>query len=108
MNRSFSKIRHIQESNQRIEKRFISEQFAGHLDLKKIQDKKIEDNMEMLIRQSKIAQIKAIIDNFDSINCDDYNEMLGDFMSVPEHVSIYCGNYRGKSKEEMIDILNNL
>ena len=112
MNRSYSKIRHIQESNRKIEKRFISEQFYGEFDNKRVEDERIEDNMEMLIRRSKIAQIKAIIDNFESINCDGFTPMqvdeFGNEISVPEHVQIYCEYYPGKSKEEMIDILNSL
>ena len=31
MNRSYSKIRHIQEANQRLEKRVMSEQFLGEM-----------------------------------------------------------------------------
>lgn len=31
MNRSYSKIRHIQEANQRLEKRVMSEQFSGEI-----------------------------------------------------------------------------
>ena len=112
MNKSFSKIRHIQEANRKIEKRFLYEQFYGEFDNKRVEDERIEDNMEMLIRRSKIAQIKAIIDNFESINCDGFFPMqvdeFGNEIRVPENVQIYCEYYRGKSKEDMINILNNL
>ena len=122
MNKSFSKIRHIQEANQRLEKRIISEQFSGEIPSYDTPVKKNEprynalDSMdddddydaEMGQRNTVTSQLRDIIDNFESINCDGISAVSAQELwhERPEHDIIYCTSYRGKSKEDMINILN--
>ena len=106
MNRSFSKIRHIQEANVKLEKRMLGEQFIGGLDKNKSTFTPIDFDVE--IKNTKKRQLKDIIDNFEKINCDGINMMSAESLygQRPERDIIYCTAYNGKSKEDMIDILN--
>jgi hypothetical protein len=125
MNRSYSKIRHIQEANQRLEKRVIREQFSGKItrnepspeapvkrrgprynDLDSMDDDNYDSKMSE--RNSVTSQLRDIIDNFESINCDGINNVSAQELwhERPEHDIIYCTRYKGKSREEMIGILN--
>ena len=111
MNRSYSKIRHIQEANKRLEKRVMSEQFLGEMtNYEKMVSMDDDDDLdsETYEKNRVISQLKDIIDNFESINCEGISHVsvqeLGD--ERPEHDLIYCISYKGKSKEDMIDILN--
>ena len=127
MNRSYSKIRHIQEANQRLEKRVMSEQFSGEIKrempsyetpVKRNEPRyKALANMddpndydaETSQRNSVRSQLGDIIDNFESINCDGISAVSAEelWTERPEYEIIYCTSYRGKSKEDMIDLLNN-
>jgi hypothetical protein len=126
MNRSYSKIRHIQETNRILEERVISEQFSGEITreipsnntpvkknkprynyLDSIDD---DDNYdaEMSQRNSVMYQLRDIIDNFESINCDGINTVSAEELwhERPERDIIYCTSYKNKTKEDMIGILN--
>lgn len=115
MNRSYSKIRHIQEANQRLERRVMSEQFSGEIkrempsyETPDSMDDDDDDYDETYHRNSVMSQLRDIIDNFETINCEDINAASAQelWTERPEHEIIYCTSYRGKSKEDMIDILN--
>lgn len=113
MNKSYSKIRHIQETNTRLEKRFLNEQARDIMMMRRSEpspSQSFDDPLAHILRKTpqdtKREQIQDIIDNFESINCDDFSPFEEDMF--PENVSIYCQHYRGKTKEDMIDILNNI
>lgn len=119
MNRSYSKIRHIQEANQRLEKRLMSEQVL-HRPMKQVEpevdpfdDTDIRSknfNLEKKVSLDKKRQIQDIIDNFDSISCDGVDLMSGEslFGERPERDILYCSYYKGKSKEDLIQMLDSL
>lgn len=115
MNKSYSKIRHIQETNSRLEKRFLNEQFKDDMMTMKSKPSSTEDSEDPFLeilkktpRDTKREQIQEIIDNFESINCDEFSAMPDDFFEIPEYVSIYCEFYNGKTKDEMFEILNSI
>ena len=119
MNRSYSKIRHIQEANQRLEKRLMSEQ-VPHLPMKQMEPEvdQFDDtdirsknfNLEKKVSLDKKKQIQDIIDNFDSISCDGVNFVSAESLlgEKPERDILYCLYYKGKSKEDLIQMLNSL
>lgn len=108
MNRSYSKIRHIQEANQRLEKRMIKEQFAG--EFRNDEPSFEPDEFEMRIKDTRNTQLEDIINNFESINCDGISDMSAESLygERPERDIIYCTSYRGKSKEDLINVLHGL
>lgn len=115
MNRSYSKIRHIQEANRRLESRLIKEQTPYEIggDLSRAPSDNFEFSDEwfdMRAKNSKLSQIKDIIDNFDSINCEGVNQSSEEslFGEVPEWNTIYCSYYQGKSKEDMMALLDSM
>ena len=110
----------------RIVRRVMSEQFSGEITrevpsnniplkrnrprYKRFDSMGDDDNYdaEMSQRNSVISQLEDIIDNFESINCEGINAVSAEelWTERPEHEIIYCTSYRGKSKDDMIDILN--
>jgi hypothetical protein len=106
MNRSYSKIRHIQESNERLEKRMLGEQFYGEMKKSVPSDNKFD--FDTAIKDTKRKQLQDIIDNFDSINCDGIDEVSAESLygERPERDIIYCTSYKGKSKQDLFNILN--
>jgi hypothetical protein len=76
MNRSYSKIRHIQEANQRLEKRMLSEQDDEVLRIA-LRNKSSEEVREVLTNIPKSTVLISIIDceyaDFDMVDlCNDY------------------------------------
>ena len=119
MNRSFSKIKHIQESNIRLEKRMLSEQtpfgfkkpvddYKDKVELSQNNSTNIDVEMENRNKEITKSQLKDIIQNFSQINCDGishYNqhELYGNGKRQrPERDIIYCLYYKGKSRADIM------
>ena len=117
MNRSYSKIRHIQEANQRLEKRVMSEQFNTTMrsDISMPTDsfddtdfRSSNFNFDKYGLMSKKAQLEDIINNFESIDCEGIDDTSAESLygQRPERDIIFCTSYKGKSKQDLIDLLN--
>jgi len=115
MNRSYSKIRHIQEANQRLEKRMLSEQTPFGfkkpvgVDNEKLgldQNVSTDIDAEMDNRNKEItkSQLKDIIQNFSQINCDGISHFNEEelYGKRPERDIIYCIYYKGKSRADIM------
>jgi len=115
MNRSYSKIRHIQESNEKLEKRMLSEQtpfgfkkpvddYMDKVELGQNNSTNIDVEMDNRNKEITKSQLKDIIQNFSQINCDGIShvnefELYG---KRPERDIIYCLYYKGKSRADIM------
>ena len=122
MNRSFSKIRHIQESNSRLEKRMLSEQFnMDDMDTSSMNDMEtssdepqsmdrpsLEDAKKSNLIDNVIPMLEEIVNNFMDINCDNVGPGYEDYYKTPEYVQTYCRYYNGKTRSEIFHLLKKL
>jgi hypothetical protein len=111
MNTSFSKIRHIQEANQRLEKRMLSEQI--HMDdmgtpsdePQSMNRPSEEDVRKSNLINNVIPMLEEIVNNFMDINCDNVGGGFEDYNETPEYVQTYCRYYNGRTRSEIFRLL---
>ena len=65
-------------------------------------------NSEKRDLMRKKQQIQDVINNFESIDCDNYSFVDAEDLTYPEYLQIYCDSYRGRSKKYMQQLLNSL
>ncbi len=89
----------------KIVKRVMKEQFAG--EFRRSEPSYEPDEFEMRIKDTRNSQLRDIINNFESIDCEGINHMSAESLygERPERDIIYCTSYRGKSKEDLIGLL---
>ena len=119
MNRSFSKIRHIQEANNRLERRMLSEQFnMDDMDTSSMNDMETssdepqtmdrpseEDAQKSNLINNVIPMLEEIVNNFLDINCDNVGGGFEDYNKTPEYVQTYCRYYYGKTRSDIFRLL---
>jgi len=118
MNRSYSKIRHIQEANNRLEKRMLSEQFnMDDMDTSSMDDMDTsfidepmdrpseEDAQKSNLINNVIPMLEEIVNNFMDINCDNVGGGFEDYDKTPEYVQTYCRYYNGKTRSDIFRLL---
>ena len=111
MNRSFSKIRHIQEANSRLEKRMLSEQIhmddmGTPSDKPQLMDRPSEEDAQKSnLINNVIPMLEEIVNNFMDINCDNVDGGFEDYNKTPEYVQTYCRYYNGKTRSEIFHLL---
>jgi len=111
MNRSYSKIRHIQEANSRLERRLLSEQF--HMDnMDTLSDEpqtmdrpSEEDAQKSNLINNVIPMLEEIVNNFMDINCDNVGPGFEDYNKTPEYVQTYCRYYNGRTRSDIFRLL---
>ena len=111
MNRSYSKIRHIQEANSRLEKRMLSEQI--HMDDMRTPSGKPqpmdrpseEDVQKSNLINNVIPMLEEIVNNFMDINCDNVGPGFEDYNKTPEYVQTYCRHYNGRTRSDIFRLL---
>ena len=114
MNRSFSKIRHIQEANSRLEKRMLSEQIhmddmGTPSDKPQLMDRpSLDDAKKSNLINNVIPMLEEIVSNFMDINCDNVGPGYEDYDKTPEYVQTYCRYYNGKTRSEIFHLLKKL
>ena len=110
MNRSFSKIRHIQEANSRLEKRMLSEQIhmddmGTPSDEPQLMDRPSEEDAQKSnLISNVIPMLEEIVNNFMDIDCDNVGG-FEDYNKTPEYVQTYCRHYNGKTRSEIFGLL---
>lgn len=116
MNRSFSKIRHIQESNSRLERRMLFEQFnmddmgTSSMDTSSDEPQTMnrpseEDAQKSNLINNVIPMLEEIVNNFMDINCDNVGGGFEDYNKTPEYVQTYCRYYNGKTRSDIFRLL---
>jgi hypothetical protein len=110
MNKSYSKIRHIQEANNRLEKRMLSEQFnMDDMDTSFIDEPmdrpSEEDAQKSNLINNVIPMLEEIVNNFMDINCDNVGGGFEDYNETPEYVQTYCRYYNGKTRSDIFRLL---
>ena len=65
-------------------------------------------NSEKRELMRKKQQIQDVINNFESIDCDNYSFVDAEDLTYPEYLQIYCDSYKGRSKKYMQQLLNSL
>jgi hypothetical protein len=114
MNRSYSKIRHIQESNGRLERRMLLEQFnmddmGTPSDEPQSMDRpSLEDAKKSNLINNVIPMLEEIVSNFMDINCDNVGGGFEDYNKTPEYVQTYCRYYKGRTRSDIFQLLKNL
>ena len=119
MNRSYSKIRHIQESNSRLERRMLFEQFnmddmgTSSMDTSSDEPQTMnrpseEDAQKSNLINNVIPMLEEIVNNFMDINCDNVGGGFEDYNKTPEYVQTYCRYYNGKTRSDIFQLLKNL
>jgi len=104
MNRSYSKIRHILESNQKLENRLLKEQFNG--DIQEPETKPTEQDLDREYKQNTtIPQLKQIFHNFSQIDCNNVGGYGEDYFKTPEYTQIYCRHYNGKPRSYIYGLI---
>ena len=115
MNRSYSKIRHIQESNNRLEKRMLSEQEDDNLpfsmkrrlsELEKLIEKEIEENSsddfgdEFEYADNIISwSVDKFLELPENENYDDYYDEIVDYLK-DNYGEMIMSNYEGDDNWE--------
>ena len=110
MNRSYSKIRHIQEANSRLENRMLSEQ--SHMDdlgapsdePQPMDRPSEEDAQKSNLINNVIPMLEEIVNNFMDINCDNVGG-FEDYNKTPEYVQTYCRYYNGRTRSDIFRLL---
>jgi hypothetical protein len=116
MNRSYSKIRHIQESNSRLERRMLFEQFnmddmgTSSMDTSSDEPQTMnrpseEDAQKSNLINNVIPMLEEIVNNFMDINCDNVGGGFEDYNKTPEYVQTYCRYYNGKTRSDIFQLL---
>jgi len=111
MNRSYSKIRHIQEANSRLEKRMLSEQIhmddmGAPSDEPQLMDRPSEEDAQKSnLINNVIPMLEEIVNNFMDINCDNVDGGFEDYNKTPEYVQTYCRYYNGKTRSDIFRLL---
>jgi hypothetical protein len=110
MNRSYSKIRHIQEANSRLEKRMLSEQIhmddmGAPSDEPQLMDRPSEEDAQKSnLINNVIPMLEEIVNNFMDIDCDNVGG-FEDYNKTPEYVQTYCRHYNGKTRSQIFSLL---